>query len=317
MYLDLQSRVRVTSGASATETIAKRYINIALQDMHLGTEYRYPWAERQARLITQQQYVSGSVNSTQGSTSLVGVGTSWNTNNAFSVANVRPNGKIILVGSVTPYVVQSVGGDTSITLTSKVTEASVSSSGYIYFEDEYNLASDFLRPVDLQRFTNGPISIDLISRTEFRRRYPLNSLPNPMPSVATIIDFAPSGNASPIRRVRFAPPPSTFLTIPYDYITANLVVDATGVGKTGFTADSDEPIVPLRYRHAIVYHALYNWYRDRKDDERQITAKSEYTDIMLRVMSDVEIGSARPQFRPRVQEYKRAAKNPYSYGGMR
>jgi hypothetical protein len=37
IYTDLQNRVRVTTSVTATETQAKRYINIALQDMHLGT----------------------------------------------------------------------------------------------------------------------------------------------------------------------------------------------------------------------------------------------------------------------------------------
>jgi hypothetical protein len=127
------------------------------------------------------------------------------------------------------------------------------------------------------------------------------------------VDYAPSGNTTLIRRVRLAPPPSSFLTIPYDYITANLVVSSAGAAQTGFSADSDEPIVPLRYRHAIVLHATYNYYRDRKDDERAVAAKAEYTDVMMRMMNDTEIGSSRPQFRPRVQDYKRAAQNPYSY----
>lgn len=317
LYNGLSSAMRLTSGIVATDNICKRLINVALQDMHLGTDYKFPWAERNARLITQAAYTTGTVSYTQGSASITGTSTLWNTNNAFSVANARVNGKIIFGGSMTPYIVQAVNSDTSITLSSKVTDATASGSGYSYFEDEYALASDFLRTVDIQRFTNGPISIDLISRTEFRRRYPDNRIPQPTPSVACIIDYAPSGNTTLVRRVRLAPPPSVFITIPYDYITANLVVSATGAAQTGFIADTDEPIIPLRYRHAIIFHAMYNYYRDRKDDERADKAKSEYTDIMMRIMSDTEVGGVRPQFRPRVQDYVRAARNPYSYSGRR
>jgi hypothetical protein len=317
LYNGLGSAMRVTAGVTATDNILKRLINVAIQDIHLGTDYRYPWAERRAMLVTQAQYTTGSITSTQGSASVTGTSTAWNTNNAFSVKNARANGKIVISGSATPYVVSSVGSDTAITFTSKVTDASVTAGSYLYYEDEYDLASDFLRTVDVQRFANGPISIDLISRTEFRRRYPANRIPQPTPSVATIVDYAPSGNTTLIRRVRLAPPPSTYLTIPYDYITANLVVSSAGVAQTGFSADSDEPIVPLRYRHVIVLHAAYNYYRDRKDDDRAVAAKAEYTDAMMRMMNDTEIGSARPQFRPRVQDYKRAARNPYSYSGRR
>ena len=89
---------------------------------------------------------------------------------------------------------------------------------------------------------------------------------------------------------------------------------SAGVAAVNLSANADEPIVPLRYRHAIVFHALYNWFRDKKDDDRATAAKAEYTDIMLRIMSDSEIGAVRPQLRPRGGGYVRAAKSPYSGG---
>src|SRR5262249_33428580 len=127
----------------------------------------------------------------------------------------------------------------------------------------------------------------------------------------------PSGNTTPIRRVRFSPPPSTAMTIPYAYITANLAVSSTGVAATTLSGDTDEPIVPLRYRHAIVFHALYPWYPDKADDSRSDQAKTEYTDIMLRVAADVEVGATRPQIRPRVSMYARRAQRPWRNGSSR
>lgn len=313
IYTDLMNRVRADTSGTATATQAKRAINIALQDMHLGFDYRFPWAERSGRLITQAQYSTGTATISQGSVSLTGASTAWNTNNAFTVKNMRANGKIRLSG-LTPYTISSVSSDTAAALTSKFTESDVSAQTYVYFEDEYDLATDFLRPVDLQRFSDE-MSIDLIGRTEFRKRYPTNSVPG-RPIVASIIDYAPSGNTTPIRRVRFAPAPSTAMTIPYTYITSNLAVSTLGVGQTGFSADSDEPIVPLRYRHAIVYHALASWYRDKKDDARSQEAKSEYTDIMMRIAGDVDIGASRPQIQPRAG-YASRARRPWSGGSRR
>ena len=161
--------------------------------------------------------------------------------------------------------------------TSQVT--TLSGATYTYYEDEYDLASDFLRPVDMQRFSLE-MAVDLISRTEFRRRYPVNSTLG-RPSVATILDFAPSGNTTPIRRVKFAPPPNEFLQIPYTYVTSNLAVSSAGAAQANLSADADEPIVPLRYRHAIVLHALASLYRDKKDDTRSQEAKAEYVDGMF------------------------------------
>ena len=254
LYTDLQNRVRLETGVTAVENQAKRYINIALFDMHMGLEYKFPWAERQSVIRTQASYSTGTVTISRGSTSLTGSGTAWNTNNDFTVKNMRANGVIVIGGSRTPYRISAVSSDTAATLSSAFTESSVSAATYIYYEDEYDLASDFLRPVDIQTFSDTH-DIDLISRTEFRRRYPSNTVIG-KPEVATIIDYAPSGNTTPIRRVKFYQPPNTFQTIPYTYITGNLAVSSAGAAQSSMSAATDEPIVPLRYRHAILYHAL-------------------------------------------------------------
>jgi len=315
LYTDLQNRVRVQTGVTATETQAKRYINVALQDMHLGFDYKFPWAERSAKLLLQAQYSTGTVTVTRGSTSLTGASTAWNTANAFSVNNMRVNGKIRIAGSIEPYTISAVGGDTSATLSSKFTGSDVSTETYVYYEDEYDLAADFLRPVDAQRFAEDA-NIELLSRTEFRRRYPSNSVTG-IPSAACIIDYAPSGNTTSIRRVRINPPSSTARSITYAYITSYLATSSAGAAQAQLSAADDEPIIPLRYRHALVFHALYHWYRDKKDDARSLEAKGEYTDLMLRISSDVEVGGVRPQLRPRVGGYAARARRPWRGGARR
>ena len=312
MVTNLSNRLRLTTGVTATDTQLKTALNTALHDMHLGLDYRLPWAERRAVLRTQDDYTTGTVTTTKGSTSITGSSTLWNTNNDFTVKNARANGRIVFSGSRTPYIVSSVGSDTAITLTEKFTETSLSSATYTYYEDEYALATDFLRPIDMQRFSSE-MSIDLISRTEFRRRYPVNSTLG-KPAVATILDFAPSGDTVPIRRVKLAPAPNDFYQIPYTYVTSYLAVSSAGAAQANLSADADEPIVPLRYRHAIILHALASLYRDKKDDTRSQEAKAEYVDLMSRVMMDTEVGAPRPQLRPRISGYVRAAKRPYTRG---
>lgn len=312
LYVDLQNRVRAQTSVTATETLAKRAINIALQDMHLGFDYRVPWAERRAVLRTQDDYSTGTVVATRGSVTITGTGSAWNTANAFGIKNMRANGKIVFAGSRIPYTISAVATDTSATLTTAFTETTVTDGTYSYFEDEYDLAADFLRPIDLQQFSDA-LSIDLISRTEARRLFLNNTLPG-RPRVACIVDLGFSGSTTPIRRVRLFPPPNDFLLIPYSYVTSNLAVSSAGVGASNLSADSDEPIVPLRYRHAIVLHALYNWYRDRKDDTRSQESKAEYTDIMTRLSLDQEEGAPRPQFRPRLGSYIQSARRPYRGG---
>lgn len=314
LFNDLQNRVRITTGITATENVAKRYLNTALHDLHVGFDYRFPWAERAARLITQAQYTTGTVTATNGSTAITGASTAWNTANAFGVNNMRVNGKIKISG-IAPYVIDSISSDTAAVLSTRFVESTATASTYVYYEDEYALASDFLRPVDAQVFSDEA-EIDLIGRTEFRRRYPTNSTPG-RPKVACIIDSAPSGNTTPVRRVRFYPPPSVNLLIPYTYITSNLATSSAGVAQANLSANADEPIVPLRYRHVIVLHALQNWYRDKKDDARSAEVKAEYTDLMLRIGADYEVGANRPRISPRVSGYAGRARRPWRGGSRR
>lgn len=309
LYTGLQQAARVTTGVTATETQAQRYINVALYDMHIGFDYKFPWAERTAYLVTQPQYTTGTVTATKGSTTITGSGTAWNTNNDFGVANMRAGGKIVIGGGAEVYEISSVTNDTTAVLASRYTQDTTTGASYVYFEDEYALASDFLRPIDQRQFSD-PMEIELIGRTEFRRRYPRNKITG-RPEVATIFDKAFSGNTTPVRRVGFYKPPDKAYTIPYSYITSNLAVTTAGVAQAQLVNDSDEPIVPLRYRHAILLHALYFWYRDKRDDDRSAEVKQEYADLMLRIAADFEVGASRPQIRPRSGYYMHRARRPW------
>lgn len=310
LYTDLQNRVRVETGVTATENQAKRYVNIALHDMHIGFGEKFPWAERNAILVTHAQYTTGTCSINQGATALTGASTLWNTNNSFGVANIRVNGKIVVDGGAEVYTIQTVTDDTNAVLTSAFVDADRSAVGYTYFEDEYDLDSNFLRPFDLTNFDQNA-EIPLIGRRLFRQRYPRNNITG-KPRVATIVDRTFGSDTTPVRRVLFHKPPDDAHMISYNFITRNLAVSASGAEQENLSADTDEPVVPLRYRHAIIFHALYHWYRDKKDDDRSLQAKAEYTDIILRITGDVEIGASRPRIQPRLAVYARHARRPYT-----
>ena len=315
LYTGLANSVRGDTGQTRTITQAKRYINIALQDMHIGFGEKFPWAERRAVLITQPEYTTGTLTVTQGSNTLTGVGTAWNTNNTFGVANVRVGGKIRINAGFEVYEITAVASDTSATIGHKFTQDDVSAVSYSYFEDEYALEADFLRPIDSQQFSDN-IPIDIIDRLQFRRAFIRNYIVN-RPTISTLIDLPSSGSTTPIRKIKFHPPPDKAYSIPYSYVTSNLVVTVSGGAATSLSNDDDEPIVPIRYRHAIVLHALYNWYRDRKDDKRSQEAKAEYTDMIVRMTADVEVGAQRMKMKPAAGIYSRKARRPYGTGGNR
>jgi len=317
LYTDLLQRAREDTTLTATVEQAKRYINIGLLDMHIGFAEMVPWAERETVLITHPTYNTGTVQTFQGTQFMSGTGTAWNTANDHGQTNVRDGGKIIVEGDPNVYTTTNLALDTTLAISYNSIGDSDTELSYTYYEDEYALASDFLRPLDYRGFDDRR-KINLIGRREFQRRYPKNDRVN-RPRVATIIDSADpaTSNDTAVRRVRFYPAPDDAYAIPYTYITSNLVVSSADVAKENFTADDDEPIVPKRARQAIVYKALSSWYRDKKDDVRSQQANSEYVDLVSRVVNDQEIGASRPQLRPRMGTYARRASAPWGGPGGR
>ena len=284
MYTDLLNRVRDNTSTSAVTTVGKRYINTALHDLHI--QNNFPWAERRAILQTHAPYTTGTIDIALATrTTVAGTDTLWNTAvTGMGFNNARIGGKLT-VDQIDVYNVSAVGSDTAITLADRyIGDAALTASTYTYFEDEYALASDFFRLVDTRTFTHA-MDLPVVPRQEFYRRFPRNSHTG-TPRCCTIIDLGPSGDVEPRPRVVFNPAPDAVLNIPYRYITRNLAVSSTGVAQENMSADGDEPIIPRRYRHVLVFYALYQWYRDRKDDVRTELARTEYESLLTRITND-------------------------------
>lgn len=311
LYNDLLKRVRIGTSDTYSIAEAKKYINIALHDMFLGFGDKFSFAERDAVLQTRPSYSTGTVDVTIGSTTVTGNSTAWNTADSFGTANVRAGGKMSINGNV--YEVSAVASDTSLTLVTNYIGATDTTVSYVYYEDTYSLAADYLKPIDFRRFS-GPMDIPLMSRTEFRRAWPRNNTVG-KPSIATIIDTPTASDATIPKKIQFHRPPDKTYLIPYTYVTSYLAVSTTGTEQTQLSADTDEPIVPLMARHAIVLGALKSWYRDKKDDQRSQEAAADYVDVMTRLIGDNDTGAApKPQIIPRLGGYAAKAKRPFRSG---
>lgn len=321
LYTDLLNRVRQSTSVTATVNQAKRFINTALFDMHIGQGERFPWAERRAFIRTVPSYSEGTAAVTAGSAIIGGSGTEWNGTRDTSddppvgASFTRAGGKIRFESEDEIYEVSAVNSDTQITLTQNYARSTNFTASYTYYEDEYALASDFLRPIDYRRFTDGPIQIAIVGRRDFYRIVGQNFTLN-RPRYATLIDLSHGSDTTPVRKVVFYPAPDKFYQIPYRYVTSNLAVDSSGNEQTQLVNDTDEPIVPLRYRHVLVFHALYQWYRDKKNDTRSQEAQAEYADLVRRITADHEIGEQKAAINPAVMSYRSRSRRPWS-GGRR
>ncbi len=279
---ELQRRLKT---GSTTEEISKcgTVLNSALNNMHISPGHKFPWAERRSTLVTHAPYLTGTISiSDAARTTVTGVGTLWNTAvTGFGFNNARAGGKMVFPGVMEPYEVQTVNSDTSITLTSRFVGDAVTDVSYYYIEDEYALATDFLRPIDLQMFSDAA-NIQIVGRTEFRRNVPRNDQ-RARPRVATFWQTSFATTTAPQHRVALFPVPDDEYSIPYWYVTSNLAVTSNGVEQPLMVNDTDEPIVPIMYREALIFYAQSLYFRDYKDDlDRAGILMGHYNDMMTR-----------------------------------
>jgi hypothetical protein len=310
LYTALLNDVRTETGVTYTSNLAKRYIDEAHRMLYIGHGEKFHWAERRAKLRTHAEYTTGTLTGTIGNTGIVGSGTLWNTNNDHGQANMRAGGKICIAGQDEVYTVSTVISDILATLDVAYIGASEAGLSYRYFEDEYALASDFLKPIDSQSFDDNR-RIHFIGRSRFRQLYPRNRITSTTINVATWQDYPPDGNTTPIRKVRFGPAPSNVQIIPYSYVTSNIVVASNGTAKASFTADTDEPTMPLSYRPVIVLGAKMNWYRDIKDDQRSLQCQALYSQMVDMMIGDQDVGAQKLRIRSSQMAYRQRARNPY------
>lgn len=293
---DLINRMRDAVSVTATNTITDRYLNTALHDMHLGNPVVQPWwAIRRGTLITHAPYSTGTVTITAAArTTVTGSSTLWNTAvTGMGFNNARAGGKMTFSGATDVHEVSTVTSDTVITLLSRYTGDALSAATYNYFEDEYALASDFGGFVDMRMFSTD-MNIPLIGEMQFRRLFVRNSTTQ-RPRVACFLQKAFSGSTTPQYRVGLHPPPDDEYPIPYNYITTNLAVSTAGAEQTQLSATTDEPIMPLRFRHALVARAAALWFLYYKDDTRFQAAQAEYVEIMQRMAGALMVGQDRPR----------------------
>lgn len=286
LRIDFLNKAGLPTGITANNTIADRYLNQCLHDIHIKPGHTFPWQVRRAYVLTHATYTTGTVDIAAATrTTVTGTSTLWNTAvTGMGFNNVRAGGKIKFAGVEEVYGVASVASDTALTLTNRWSGDDLVAASYTYFEDEYALVADFHLPVDWHNFSLD-LAISNLGPTEFRRRYPRNSITG-KPQVATLIQLAFSGTTAPRYRVVFFPSPDLVYEIPYDYITSNLAVTSSGVEQAQLINTTDEPIIPLRYRHVLPVGAVYNYYRDVRDDERSKEAKAEYVDLVSRMAAE-------------------------------
>lgn len=133
-FLDIQNQVVSISNVQQQTDLVKKSVNIALS--RIAEYFEWPFYIVNTGVIsTVAPYTTGTCTVTNGSASIVGIGTVWT-----SAMNGR---KFRFSSDQAYYRIKSVDSTTGITLTAPY-QGSTNSSGstYIIYKDEYRLAPD-------------------------------------------------------------------------------------------------------------------------------------------------------------------------------
>lgn len=318
LYEGLLKAIRSDRAASATVEQAKRYINTALSDLHVGFAEKVPWALRDFSFSTTTTFTTtvSAVGSNVTNTPNSIVTTTYDFANADLNAFII--GQKLAVTSTVVDANTGIEGEVRTATSANPGVVSTTALGLVVddairiYQDEIIMPNDFMRLAG-NTVKLGVRDIPVMGRVEFRHRFAGDFTVN-RPQFITMIDTTDAISGLDNRKLRLFPIPNTVERGHLTYVTNLLVVATNGTWQQEFSADTDVPIIPLRYRHVLFYHALYNWYRDRKDDVRSQEAKAEYIEILNRVTNDTEGGQSNMSISLKNKSYRRKSQRPFSRG---
>lgn len=260
-----------TDGTSNFEAVALQYLNRAYRALWMGggefmdgNNQNWWWLRKDppGTLTLTPSISTGSVSVTNNSTSIT-----FSSAPAASVAGYffRVTGQedVFRISTHT-------GGSASATLDSVYTGTTAAAASYKLMLMEYSLASDVLRviaPMRVRLAHGGFISgVDIIS---MEQNWPLHLAESGVPS-----EFAHIGE----RKVRFnrfgSDTANDLFRVEYDYLYKP--ADLTNSG-------SEEPVVPLQYRHILCDMALTMLFIDKNDDRATVVVAAAKAGIMAMI----------------------------------
>jgi len=154
------------------------------------------------------RYNTGTVSVTAGDTTITGVGTTWVTG--------MTNRKIRISGNSNVYTFTYASATTGTISPALSGGSDVSGAGYVMFDDDYALASDFNRFLSggsLYKYRSGrPYVVSEVSERKWRDEYSIDV--SDETTRCRLRGFDTSMN----RVVEINPAPQTAIALPYDYI---------------------------------------------------------------------------------------------------
>lgn len=242
---------------SGNQTLINRWLNITQQDI----ASRWPWQFMFDREVVQTvaDKIAGTVSIASGSTSVVGVGTSF--------ASTDVGSFIQFQGSNDWYKLTVVGSATTATIEAPFTETTNLSAGtYIIRKFFYSLSANADAIIDAK---NWQTPLKLIETDIFTID---DQRPNPQ-STGNATSFIAFGYDSS-GNIRFSPYPFPSDVRNIEFRTLKRLVD--------MALDTDISIIPTKWHHVVIYGANWLGWAYKNDKAAMIKFwKGEYEEKIL------------------------------------
>jgi len=260
------------------EDVLEQALNDILQE--ICQAHNFSWLYEDTSFITTAPYSTGTITATEGSTAIVGSGTTFVTGMV---------GRKLRCEDAT-YEISAFTDTTHITLSKNYAGDGGSGLTYKIYQNEYSLASD-AEDVISMRQENNPNKIKRWGIEQLDRYYPQRTSYG-YPSLYAIIGYDSSG----YMKVELYPIPNQARNVYYRYKKR----------VTEMSSDSDTPIIPLRYRWVLAKGGLYKLAKyldmpdiaaDREREYRQgiaqlISADAKIDERIVKgVADDIEQGN--------------------------
>lgn len=276
----IDSVLMVTGHSSPASETSKRaaltqFLNNIYQEVVLGREW--PWMKASYDFRLTEPYTTGSATAVQGSATVTGVGTNWD-------STLTPGNIFHFANSRVIYHVASVESPTSLTLETKYSEENQTEGEYVIVKNQYKLPKEtdyLLTWVMNSSFKAMPISPDELRLIQSKDPTRLGQ-----PRWYSLVRRDTDDDAT---YVEVWPSPDKFYQTHIDYKVRIL--------KLSDSAD-EYPIIPDRYRVVLYHGMLWQFWNYLRKPESAAIQEKVYLRFLNRMEQDFKFTDGQMRVTP-------------------
>lgn len=277
IHTSVFEKTQLNQNATEASNMVLRLINENYVD--ISQLHRWRWLQSSSSTVAPKIYKTGSVTIANAAATVVG-----SASVSFTASMVGR--KLRLDEGNETYTIASRVSATRITLTASYRGAAVSSGAFRIYQDQYNMASDceevmdiyhydpllrrarIMEPMDNRMMINYQLGSNLI---ELKGHHWTHG--NPTSSGTRTVIVWPPGDADNDFRLRV------------EYIKR----------VTSLSASTDQPLMPITYRSAIMWGAVADLFMREGMEERMKWAEQKKNAKIFEMKQDGEITDRRPR----------------------